>query len=591
VIAYVFDKFEPVSSISPDVFRWYEESGHATTQAAQFNLSACGTTLPYTSTNVIPNAATIYGTSPFTPYGSSPLATDFYWDLQDEPTLTAAAWAASQRVKEYSNPAAPPAPPKPPLAPSNSNERRLLTHGSPEMAASSAASPHAGTGRSNSALTPAVISTALDEHIRRKLANKYCSDSDAISNFNPGYHLSACTTSQSKPLGCAGSIDCSTRRVAKIQIGPFLSVDFGGSFTWDYGVVDGVFLIAAEGCLSARVVVGVPFCKWCKLFVATIYICFSSNTISCAEADGGFFTELIATVKYDFRAIAGLLRASLTLQTFRYPEANPTWCPEERANYVNGENHDLTLKGGIKFCFIWCFNIYSGNLVPLYSNNAYFKARRENGYGSKCWDRGNPRCRTGICNVCEKGAGSCCRSNFKDWTPECVGQGALGRHRCGDTNVACQEQCGEKDSTGNFIPGQNKEECIRETRCLPPPPPSPPPAVYTLMNEELSWLDANAACLAEGLQLASVHSEAENDLLVTAAAGNQVWIGGTDANSEGRWVWSPSNTPLSYRNWHRGNPDNLNGRQDCLMLGYGNPGEWDDRYCTGERKYICESRA
>ena len=56
-------------------------------------------------------------------------------------------------------------------------------------------------------------------------------------------------------------------------------------------------------------------------------------------------------------------------------------------------------------------------------------------------------------------------------------------------------------------------------------------------------------------------------------------------------MWSPSNTPLSYRNWHRGNPDNLNARQDCLMLDNGNPGEWDDRYCTGERKYICESRA
>ena len=111
------------------------------------------------------------------------------------------------------------------------------------------------------------------------------------------------------------------------------------------------------------------------------------------------------------------------------------------------------------------------------------------------------------------------------------------------------------------------------------------------MNEELSWHDASAACLAKGLQLASVQSAAENDLLVTASAGNEVWIGGTDAFSEGTWVWSPSNTPLSYTNWHSGNPDNRDGHQDCLMLNYGNPGEWDDRICTGERKYVCERRA
>ena len=101
MIAYVFDKFEPVSSISPDVFRWYEESGGlTTTQANPFNSSACSTTLPYTSTNVVPATAIIYGTSPFTPIGSSPLATDFYWDLQNEPALTAAAWAASKKKQK-----------------------------------------------------------------------------------------------------------------------------------------------------------------------------------------------------------------------------------------------------------------------------------------------------------------------------------------------------------------------------------------------------------------------------------------------------------------------------------------------------------
>ena len=74
------------------------------------------------------------------------------------------------------------------------------------------------------------------------------------------------------------------------------------------------------------------------------------------------------------------------------------------------------------------------------------------------------------------------------------------------------------------------------------------------MNEKLSWSNANAACLAAGMELASVHSDEENALLATAAAGNTAWICGTDAASEGTWVWSPSGTPLSYTNWWSGEP-------------------------------------
>eukprot|EP00964_Phaeocystis_antarctica_P014576 scaffold8047_cov96-Phaeocystis_antarctica.AAC.1 len=68
------------------------------------------------------------------------------------------------------------------------------------------------------------------------------------------------------------------------------------------------------------------------------------------------------------------------------------------------------------------------------------------------------------------------------------------------------------------------------------------------MSDTLPWAAADAACQAAGLQLASVQSAAQNVLLLTAASGNEVWTGGTDAASEGTWVWSPSNTPLSYTN-------------------------------------------
>ena len=129
--------------------------------------------------------------------------------------------------------------------------------------------------------------------------------------------------------------------------------------------------------------------------------------------------------------------------------------------------------------------------------------------------------------------------------------------------------------------------------CISPSPPPPTPSPYTLMNNALSWSDASAACLAAGLQLASVQSASENALLVTAAAGNsRVWIGGTDAASEGTWVWSPSGTPLSYTNWNSGEPNNW-GNEDCLEFNWKSPGlgKWNDVPCNLERKYVCESRA
>ena len=105
------------------------------------------------------------------------------------------------------------------------------------------------------------------------------------------------------------------------------------------------------------------------------------------------------------------------------------------------------------------------------------------------------------------------------------------------------------------------------------------------MNDALSWADASADCQAAGLQLASVQSAAQNVLLLTAAADNIVWIGGTDAESEGAWVWSPSNTPLSYINWNAGEPNNYGG-EDCMQI-Y-TDGKWNDQNCGDSLKYVCQ---
>eukprot|EP00964_Phaeocystis_antarctica_P023001 scaffold12837_cov66-Phaeocystis_antarctica.AAC.4 len=112
------------------------------------------------------------------------------------------------------------------------------------------------------------------------------------------------------------------------------------------------------------------------------------------------------------------------------------------------------------------------------------------------------------------------------------------------------------------------------------------PPYYALTSEALSWGHANAACLAAGLQLATVRSAAQNAQLRAVAGGNTVWIGGTDAASEGAWVWSPSNTPLSYTNWNAGEPNDHGSGEDCVVA-YGS-GKWNDARCTNKYKYVCQ---
>eukprot|EP00964_Phaeocystis_antarctica_P002941 scaffold1555_cov66-Phaeocystis_antarctica.AAC.1 len=117
------------------------------------------------------------------------------------------------------------------------------------------------------------------------------------------------------------------------------------------------------------------------------------------------------------------------------------------------------------------------------------------------------------------------------------------------------------------------------------------------MSGKRSWGDANAACLAAGLQLATVQSVTQDVLLLAAAAGNHVWTGGTDAASEGAWVWSPSNKPLSYTNWNGGEP-NGGGTENCLMkyngvfdgswVGANFNGKWNDQPCTSLLNFVCQ---
>ncbi|KAI3375642.1 hypothetical protein L3Q82_003960 [Scortum barcoo] len=106
---------------------------------------------------------------------------------------------------------------------------------------------------------------------------------------------------------------------------------------------------------------------------------------------------------------------------------------------------------------------------------------------------------------------------------------------------------------------------------------------------KLNWAKAEKNCQTMSANLASVHSAGEyHDIQTMIAkitkAFGRTWLGGTDCQNEGIWLWSDG-TPFNYR--HCGSFDNLFWRQHCLQMNYGGNKCWDDVYCSRELPSVC----
>ena len=148
---------------------------------------------------------------------------------------------------------------------------------------------------------------------------------------------------------------------------------------------------------------------------------------------------------------------------------------------------------------------------------------------------------------------------------------------------------------------------------------------YGLYKLNKSWSDASTYAKSVGGYLAKVDSSSENneifqklsaalsasDFANTSAndggGSAYVWLGGTNSNIPGKWVWSGDGSSFTngYTNWGRGalgsEPDNFEGIQNSLALGmqnwpsgfsinsgYGNAGQWNDIAGTNSLYFLVE---
>ena len=129
---------------------------------------------------------------------------------------------------------------------------------------------------------------------------------------------------------------------------------------------------------------------------------------------------------------------------------------------------------------------------------------------------------------------------------------------------------------------------------------------YQLIGTKKSYIEAKNNALYQGGYLASINSEEENSIMIdmlsaidqnyniVADGGNAsyVWLGASDSQTEGVWLWEDDSSVNDYSNWGNLEPDN-NNNQDGLAIALGNwsggiKGQWNDINVTNSLYFIIE---
>ncbi|KAI8490945.1 hypothetical protein Bbelb_313640 [Branchiostoma belcheri] len=110
---------------------------------------------------------------------------------------------------------------------------------------------------------------------------------------------------------------------------------------------------------------------------------------------------------------------------------------------------------------------------------------------------------------------------------------------------------------------------------------------YKDFADPKTYAEAKQTCAADGGLVAMPKDSAANTLINNLGGG--CWIGLTDTESEGQWVFEDGQTLAStgFANWNTGEPNNANTGEDCVEV-YGPTHLWNDAPCSVTRRYICQ---
>ena len=113
---------------------------------------------------------------------------------------------------------------------------------------------------------------------------------------------------------------------------------------------------------------------------------------------------------------------------------------------------------------------------------------------------------------------------------------------------------------------------------------------YVLMRALTTWNTAKLNCIAQGARLMEIHTHEEfrkTGQLLQEIEQSFVWLGGSDLQEEGNWVWDSNQESINRMEfWYPGRPYDHNENHNCL--GFYSTAMTDSVGCTYTRFSICE---
>ncbi|KAK7483079.1 hypothetical protein BaRGS_00025647 [Batillaria attramentaria] len=120
---------------------------------------------------------------------------------------------------------------------------------------------------------------------------------------------------------------------------------------------------------------------------------------------------------------------------------------------------------------------------------------------------------------------------------------------------------------------------------------------YGVGTEEVTWGAAQEICGRFGGGLVEIDNSAENEFVKELARSrgyDVLWMGATDAFSDGHWVWASSGRVVSegFTDWYPGQQTgNDGGSQDCVATWRTcSDYRWCDGNCNDTHRFVCETR-
>jgi hypothetical protein len=119
---------------------------------------------------------------------------------------------------------------------------------------------------------------------------------------------------------------------------------------------------------------------------------------------------------------------------------------------------------------------------------------------------------------------------------------------------------------------------------------------YWFCSSYLSFTASENKCKSVGMHLPKIETQAEDAWLYAMAQSHSLgeyYLGSTDAATPNEWSWLAGGklwsgvadgTAYGYTHFSANEP---NASGDCLVVQSNGP--WDDRGCTDQRRYVCES--